>query len=140
MVINKKRLILGIVILLLVIIVIIGSIIIFKPSDSGNTTKNTDKSSNNNNTNTGTDNNNNSKTPVVAPTKETADALKQQAADAINNKDYTKARTLLIEAQQQYTNLGDTDSATDIDAQIYYIDHLPVPPTPPARQTGSGTQ
>ena len=132
---NKIRLILVTVILLLIVIVIIGSIIIFNQSSNSNTT-NTTTSKNK----PSTSNTNTSTTPVVITTKETANTLKQQAIDAINKNDYAKARNIFLEAQQQYVSLGDTDNVTDIDAQIYFIDHRPAAPTPPAQKIAGGSQ
>lgn len=68
-------------------------------------------------------------------TKSRADTLAGQALQASQNNETDKARSLFQEAQQLYTDLNDANSATDMAAQLYIIDHTKTPPeaiTPPA--------
>jgi len=55
--------------------------------------------------------------------EEKADTTKDQAIEALKNGDTTQAKTLFTEANQEYTELGDTDNIVDTEAQLYLIEH-----------------
>lgn len=59
----------------------------------------------------------------TAITKESADNIKAQAIEALNNKDTAKAKTLFKEAKQQYDEVGDKNGSVDAEAQIFLIEH-----------------
>lgn len=56
-------------------------------------------------------------------TQETADGIKSQALEALEDNDEAKAKLLLLEAKEQYETLDDKDNAVDTDAQIYLLEH-----------------
>ena len=85
---------------------------------NGNKSK-TSTNNGNNNTNTA-----NSNTPA---TKDTAASLKTQALTAITKNDMTKAKTLLQQAKQQYTELKIADGLADTDALLYYVNNTKAP-------------
>jgi hypothetical protein len=62
-------------------------------------------------------------------TKKSADSLKSQGFEAAKNNDFSKAKTLLQKAKQQYTELkNDNEDLADVNAELYYVDHLPATP------------
>lgn len=52
-----------------------------------------------------------------------ANSLKSQAIDSLNNKDNTRAKELFIQAKQKYEVANDTNNIVDVSAQIWLIDH-----------------
>jgi outer membrane protein assembly factor BamD (BamD/ComL family) len=76
---------------------------------------------NNANTNSKTDK---SKVPV---TEATATSLWTQALAAVDSKDIAKAKTLLQEAKQQYTELKDNDGLANTEAELYYVSNYKAP-------------
>lgn len=73
---------------------------------------------------------------VFTPSKQTADNLKEQATEAIKDKDNVKAKELLTQARRHYEALNDSEATINIDSLIYFIDH---PTTPPATSGGQAT-
>lgn len=60
--------------------------------------------------------NNGSKTTISA--KESADAVKNQAIQAVKNNDKTKAKELWADAKSKYQALDDTDNIVNANAQL----------------------
>ena len=96
---SKKKIIIIIIAVALAASITVATLIIFKPS--------------------------NEPAPVVI-TKESADSIKTQAVQALDNNDVSKAKTLFQEAKQQYEEVGDTEGLSNSDYQLYLIEH----PTP----------
>jgi outer membrane protein assembly factor BamD (BamD/ComL family) len=67
--------------------------------------------------------NNTKKQETVVVTKSSADKIKTQAIDALKANDKTKAKQLFEQAKSEYTTLNDTNNVTDMDAQLYLIEH-----------------
>ena len=68
--------------------------------------------------------------PVVVVNKESADNLKAQALKTIKeDKDTSKAKTLLEEAKKQYETLNDENNVIDTAAQLWILGN-PIAPTP----------
>jgi ABC-type lipoprotein release transport system permease subunit len=57
-------------------------------------------------------------TETTLTPKAQADTTKAQAIEAIKNKDTTKAKTLLKEANQQYKEVKDTNNVVDTNALL----------------------
>jgi flagellar basal body-associated protein FliL len=118
---NKKKITYIIIAVVAVIIITastVGALILLNGNKS-KTNTNTNSSSTNTNTNT-------SKTNTPA-TKATATSLRTQALAAITKNDMAKAKTLLLQAKQQYTELKIADGLADIDALLYYVNNTKTP-------------
>lgn len=63
----------------------------------------------------------------VEEKKEQADTLQTQAIDALKNNDTETAKTLLVEANQQYNELDNVDKSVDTAAQLYMLNHPSAP-------------
>jgi len=111
---NKKTIIIIAASIVIVAIVITGTVLIINAVNSQEATK----------------------PVVVVPTAATAKALQDKAEEARANNDKTKAKQLLLEAQQQYETVPKTDETTnaqvDIEAQLYLLNQTtkPVPTEP----------
>jgi hypothetical protein len=76
----------------------------------------------------GTDQNTSKDSPI---TKKSADDLKSQGFEAVKNNDFSKAKALLQKAKQQYIELkNDNEDLADVNAELYYVNHLPTTPAP----------
>jgi outer membrane protein assembly factor BamD (BamD/ComL family) len=64
-----------------------------------------------------------SSTSVQKPVKSEVDEIKNQAIQAKDNNDLTKAKTLFEQAKDNYELLGETNSVVDMEAQIYLLEH-----------------
>ncbi len=74
---------------------------------------------------------NTSSTPNASPpTSAQADKLQLQAAQAIKDKDFVKAKALYQQARDAYVKLNNLDAVADIDNQLYKLDHPEPSPTP----------
>jgi flagellar basal body-associated protein FliL len=108
---NKKTIIIIISAIVIVAIVTTGTILTINAIN----TKNAEKS-------------------VIIPTKETAKDLQNKAEEARANNDKTKAKQLLLEAQQQYETVPKTDTTVnaqeDIKAQLFLLEQAATPATP----------
>jgi flagellar basal body-associated protein FliL len=102
---NRKRLIYILIAILLVIAITVGVVFALKAIN----------------------NNTNNKTTDTTITEATADTLKNQAVEALENDDDTKAKALFIQAKQQYEDLGDTNNVIDTEAMLYLIEHPGTP-------------
>ena len=99
---NKKKIIIIIAAVILTAAITITALIILKPFDKP--------------------------VPVKVVNKESADALKKQAIEAMKTKDSATAKPLLEEAQKQYQSVNDTDNVVDTAAQLWILEH-PIVPT-----------
>ena len=79
--------------------------------------------------------NNNKEDKSKVVTKATADKLRDQAEEARKNNDKAKAKTLLLEAQQQIKELPKTDeninAKVDVEAQLWLLEHASAPAVTP---------
>ena len=78
---------------------------------------------------------NNNKKVEVAPTQASTKALRDKAETARKNNDKTKAKELLLEAQQQIKELPKTDETVnaqvDVEAQLWLLAHPSTPAATP---------
>lgn len=102
--INKKSIIYVIITIVLVAIVTIGTIIVLNSI-----------------------NNQKDDNAKIAPTEKTVNNLRDEAEKARKANDKEKAKTLLLEAQQDVKELPKTDENTntkvDIEAQLWLLEH-----------------
>jgi len=56
-------------------------------------------------------------------TQASADSLKDEAVKAMSDNNTTKARSLFVQAKEQYKSIGDANGEVNVDSLIYLIDH-----------------